>query len=117
MKSAMVVKWGGRITGEGHEDNVFPAALFYFPAGGDTPGVGIEDDLEKNGGIIGGGAGIVIGVAGIKYGEIKLMVDQVVQRVFEGAGEDLLVKGDGKELALTVVVLFVAGHRVPPQVV
>ncbi len=106
---------GGRITGEGHEDNVFPAALLYLPAGGDAPGVGIEDDLEQDGGIIGGGAGIVVAVAVIEEGKIEFLVDQVVQRVLEGAGEDLLIKGDGDEFALAVVVLFVACHRMPPQ--
>ena len=105
---------GGGIAGEGHEDDVLPTALLYLPAGGDAPGVGIEDDLEQDGGIIGGGAGIVIAVAGIEDGEVEFVIDQVVQRVLEGAGEDLLVKGDGNELALAVVVLFVACHPVPP---
>lgn len=38
------------------------------------------------------------------------MVDQVVQGVFEGAGQDLVGKVDGNELALGVRVGFVAGH-------
>ena len=84
------------------------------PAGGDTPGVGIKDDLEENGRVVGGGAGIVVAVAGIEDGEVEFIIDQVVQRILEGAGQDLLVKGDGDELALAVVVFFVACHPVPP---
>ena len=61
---------GGGITGEGHEDDVLPAALLDFPAGGDAPGVGIEDDLQQDGGIIGGGAGVVIAIALVKYRKI-----------------------------------------------
>jgi hypothetical protein len=105
---------GGRITREGHEDNVLLAALLYLPAGGDAPGIGVEDDLQEDGGVIGRGAGIVIGVAGIEHGEVEFLVDQVIEGILEGAREDLLVKGDGNELALTVIVLFVACHPVPP---
>ena len=116
MKSAIVVKWGRVSAGEGHEDDVLLTALLYRPAGGDAPGVGIEDDLEKDGGIIGGSAGVIITVPIVKDGEIEFVIDQVVQGIFEGAGQDLLVKGDGDELALAVVILLVACHRVPPWV-
>ena len=46
----------------------------------------------------GGGAGIVVAITGIKYRKVEFVVDQVVKRIFERAGEDLLVKGNGDEL-------------------
>jgi len=38
------------------------------------------------------------------------VVDEVIQGVLEGAGQDLLGKVDGDELALGVRVGFVTGH-------
>ena len=102
---------GTGIERQRHEDDVLPAALL-DPAGDNAPGVGVEDDLQQNGGIVGRGADVV-GVAIIKEREIELVVDEVVEGIFEGAGKDLLVKGDGDELALAVVVRFVTSHWMP----
>lgn len=38
------------------------------------------------------------------------MIDDVVEGVFESAGEDLAREGDGEQFELVVVVLLVSGH-------
>ena len=103
-----------RIGGQSHEDDVFPAGLLDLPAGDDAPRVGIEHDLQKNPGIVSGGAGLVVAEAGVEQGQVKLVVDEVVQGVFEGAGQNLLGEVDGDELALGVRVRFVARHDAIP---
>ena len=98
------------ISGQGHEDDVLPAGPLDLAAGDDAPRVGIEHDLQKNPGIVGRGAGLVVGKAGVEQGKVKLVVNEMVQGVLEGAGQDLLFKMDGDEFALAVRVRFVTGH-------
>ena len=40
------------------------------------------------------------------------MIDDVVEGVFESAGEDLTREGNGEQFELVVVVVFVSGHPV-----
>ena len=40
------------------------------------------------------------------------MIDDVVEGVFESAGEDLTREGDGKQFELVVVVVLVSGHPI-----
>jgi hypothetical protein len=66
-------------------------------AADDAPAVGEEDDLEQHGRRVGGCAGEVVLVAGVEAGQVELVIDQVVQGVFEGAGQQLPFEIDGKE--------------------
>ena len=100
------------IGGQGHEDDVLAAALFDVAAGGDTARVGVEHDLEQDGWIVGGCAGFIIGVARREVRQIKFVIDDVAECVFESAREDLTREGDGKQFELVVVVFFVAGHPI-----
>ena len=93
---------GPGVGGQGHEDHILPAGLLDLPAGDNAPRVTIEHNLQKNPGIIGSGAGLIIAEAGVEQGKVKLVVDEVIQGVFEGAGQDLLGEVDGDELALGV---------------
>ena len=90
------------IGGQRHEHHVLPAGLFNLPAGDDAPRVGVEYDLEQNPGIVGPGAGLIIAKTGIEQGKIKLVVDEVIQGIFEGAGQNLVGEVDRNELALGV---------------
>jgi len=106
----MVGEMGPGVGGQGHEDHVLLAGLLDLPAGDNAPRIGVEHDLQKNPGIVGGGAGLVVAEAGVEQGQVKLVVDEVVQGIFEGAGQNLLGEVDGDKLALRVRVRFVAGH-------
>ena len=66
-------------------------------------------DTSSNPSRVGAGAGEVVLVAAIKSGKIDLVIDQVVQRVLEGAGQQQPFEIDGKE-ARAGVDVFVAGH-------
>lgn len=71
-----------------------------IPAGGDPLVIGVEDDLQEDAGIIGRGAGIVVLAPKVEYGQVYFIVDEIVEGVLEGAGENLFVEADRDEFAL-----------------
>jgi len=85
------------ISGQGHENSIFLAGPFDLPAGDDASGVG-------------GGSGDIILETFIKAGEIQLMINEMVQGIFEGTGENLLGKVNGNDFALSVGVRFVTSQ-------
>jgi len=70
---------------------------FDLPVGDDASGVG-------------GGSGDIILETFIKAGEIQLMINEMVQGIFEGTGENLLGKVNGNDFALSVGVRFVTSQ-------
>ena len=56
------------VAGQGFEDYVGFTGPLDLPAGGDAFGVGVEDDLEQYGGVIGGTAAVVVGIASVEDG-------------------------------------------------
>jgi hypothetical protein len=60
---------------------------------------------------IGGSAGGVVIEPDIEAGQVELVIDEVIQCMFEGAGEKLPLQVNGKETGAGVDV-FVAGHAV-----
>jgi hypothetical protein len=90
---------------------VVTAGAFDVARADDAAAVGEEHDLEQHGRRVGGGAGEVVLVAGVEAGQIELVIDEVVQRVFEGAGMQLPFEIDGNEARAGVDVL-VAGHGI-----
>jgi len=105
---------GPGVGGERHEDHVFPASLLDLPAGDNAPRVGKEHDLQENPGIVCRGPGLVVAEAGVEQGQVKFVVDEVVEGELEGAGQNLLGKVDGDELSLGVGVRFVTRHAAIP---
>ena len=97
------------VAGEGDEGDVLAAGAFDVAAADDALAVGEQHDLEQHGRRVGGGAGVVVVVAGVEAGQVELVIDQVVQRVFEGAGEQLPLQIDGNK-ARAGVDVFVARH-------
>lgn len=57
--------------------------------------------------------GVVVAVAGVEARQVEFAVDQVIERVFEGAGQQLPFKIDGKKPRAGVDG-FVAGHGENP---
>ncbi len=70
---------------------------------------GEQHDFEQHGRRVGGGAGQVVLVAAIEARQVEFVVDQMVECVFEAAGQQLPFKIDG-EKARAGVDGFVAGH-------
>ena len=101
------------VGGKGHEDDVFVAAVRDLPAGGDAFGIGVEDDLEQNSGIVSRGAGFFVLVPDIKGGKVYFVVEEIVKSVLEGAWKYLLFEADGNEFALGIIVFLVLRHTPP----
>ena len=78
------------VAGQGDEGNVVAAGAFNLAAADDALRIGEQNDFEQNCRRVGGGTGLVVPVANVKAGEIQFMVDQIIQRMFEAAGEQLL---------------------------
>jgi hypothetical protein len=80
---------------QGHEDDVFLTAFGNFSTGGDSSGIGKKDDLQQDAGIVGRCTGFIVLKTAIENRQIKFIVDQVVERILEGAFLDLLLKKTG----------------------
>ncbi len=103
-----------RIAGQGLEDDVGLAAPLHLAAGGDALGISEQDDLQENGRIVGQPTGVFIAVLGMKHRQVQLVLDQVVHRVFKGAGLELFLVIDDDHGILVVVVMLEAGHLTTP---
>ena len=101
---------GHHIAGQGFEDDVGLAAPLHLPAGVDALGVGEQNDLQQDGRIIGQTAGVFVAVFGVEDRQVQLVLDQVVHRVFESAGLELVLVIDHDHGVLIVVVVLEAGH-------
>ena len=100
------------VAGQGDEGDVLAAGALDAAAADDALRVGEQHDLEQHRGRVGGGAGQVVVVARIEAGQIDLVVEQVIQRVLEGAGQQLPLQID-REKSRAGVDVFVAGHPAP----
>ena len=79
------------------------------PAAHDALGVGEEHHLEQHGRRICGRAGRVVLEARVEVGQIDFVIEQVVQRLLERAGQQLARQVDAQELRIRIDH-FVAGH-------
>ena len=109
------VRQGGEVgllvTGQGNEGHVLDAGPRHRARGGDAPRVGKQHHLEQHRRIVGRRTGVVVLEPGRKASEIDLVVDQVVQRVLEGPGQQLPAVGHRDHLGLLRVVVPVSRHR------
>ena len=108
---ARVVKWGWLSPLKAMKVTWSRQAASMSRLADDALAVGEQDDLEQHGGRIGGSAGGVVIEPGIEAGQVELVIDEVIERVFEGAGKQLPLQVNGKETGAGVDV-FVAGHAV-----
>lgn len=74
---------------QGNEGDVVAAGGFNVTAGNNALAVGKQNDLEEHGGRKGGRAGSIIPEPSIEMGEIKLVVNEVIESVLKGAGKEL----------------------------
>ena len=102
--------WPG-VGAQGHENDVLLARLGNPPAGNDPSGICKENDLQQDARIIGGSPGFFVLIALVKKGKIKLVVDEMIQGVFKGAGEDLFLEMDGNEFTFSIALFLQAQRR------
>ena len=100
------------VAGEGDENDVFAAGTFDVAAADYALAVGKQDDLEEHGRWICRRPRFVIVEAGIKTREIKFVVEQVIQCMFEGARKKLPLQINRNKSRAGVDV-FVARHSLP----
>ena len=99
-----------RIAGQGLEQNIGLAAPLDLAAGGNAFGVGEQNDLQQDGRIVGQAACSVISTARVKYRQIQLVFNQVMNGVLERAWLELLLVVDHHHAVLAVVVGLEAWH-------
>ncbi len=108
---------GAGIGGQGHEQHVLVAKRLDAPAAGDAPGVGQQHDLEQQRRVVGTAAGVLVAVLVVKDTQVEFLIDQVVQGVFERAGQDLAIEADRDKSTLGLIVFGKARRHVfPPEV-
>jgi len=93
-----------------HEDHVLAAECLDLAAAGDAARVGQQHDLQQNRRSVGRAARRIILELGIEDTQIEFIIDQVMDGVLEGAGENLVLKSDRQQHRLMVIVIDKAGH-------
>ena len=106
---AIVVKCGRGVAAEGDERHVLLAGALDPATAHDALRVGEEHHLQQHRRRIRRRARLVVPKARIERRQIDRVIEQMIQRVLEGAGEQLPREIDGQEPRVRVDVL-VAGH-------
>ena len=101
---------GNRVAGQRFKDDIGLAAPLDLAARGDALGIREQDDLQQDGGILGRAAGVAVAVFGMKHRQIQLVFDQVVHRMFKGAGLELFLVVDHDHGILIVVAVLETRH-------
>ena len=99
------------VAGHGDEGDVVAADGFDVAARNEALAAGEQNNFEQHGGRITRRAGFIILEPGIEACEVKLVVNQVVECVLEGAGKELPLEINRQKTRAGVDV-FVAGHAV-----
>lgn len=84
------------------ELHIAPARLFNGPARDQALAVGEQDNLEHDMRIVGIDTHLIIPELSVHGGEGNFMIDQVVQREAEAAGDDLLTEHHGQQQAIVL---------------
>jgi hypothetical protein len=98
------------IAGQRLEDDVGLAASLDLAAGGDAFRVSKQNDLQQNGRIVGQSTGVVVALLGVKHRQIQLVLNQVMNGVFEGARLELFLVVDDHHRILVVVDVLETRH-------
>ena len=101
-KWAMVVKCGAVMPHRAMNVTCSWAHPFDRPTAHDALGVGEEHHLEQHGRRVGRRAGCAVLEARAEVGQIHLVVEQVVQRVLERAGQQLTREVDAQERRIRI---------------
>ena len=105
-----MVKCGALSRDKRNEHHVLAAGLLDRAAADNAPGGGKQDHLEQHRRRGSGGAGLIVAEPLSEAGQVELVIEQVIQGMLEGAGQQLFGKNNGKKLRRPIDYL-VAGHR------
>lgn len=109
----MVVKCGGAVAGDRHEQHVVPAVGSNRTRTDEPVRVREQNDLEQHCRIEGRRAAGVSGVTGAEGGEVEFVDDQMAECELEGAGQHLLREIDRNHLPAVVGHLETRHRRAP----
>ena len=93
---------------------MFAAQALNPPAADDAFSVSTENDLEQHSRRIGGGACFVVTVTRIKTGQVKVVIEQVMDGVGKAARQQLFLQIDHEKLRAQIDYL-VPRHESPPN--
>ncbi|MNZ89918.1 hypothetical protein D3C78_1088600 [compost metagenome] len=102
------------VAGHRHEQHMLAAGGFHLAAADDAAAVGQQDDLQQHRRIVGRSAFDIVAVAGVEFGEVQFVVDQIAQGVLEAAGQQLLVEIHGEQFESLVNGLEPRHRLAPP---
>ncbi len=81
-----MVKCGALSGDKRNEHHVLAAGLLDRAAADNPAGVGKQDQLEQHRRRVRGGAGVIVAEPLIEARQVELVIEQVIERVLEGAG-------------------------------
>ena len=100
-----------RISRKGHEHHVATARFGKASARHDAAVVAIKYDLQEDLGILARSPRRIIAVAMLEHGQIQLLLNDLVERIFERPLDDLIGIRQRNHLRLIQVVVLVSGHE------
>ena len=103
-----------RIAGQSLEDNIVLTLPLNLATGGDALRVSKQNNLEQYGGVIGLATAAIVVVLVVESRQVNMVINEVMQREFEGAGLDLLFEIDHNHRILIVIIGFEVGHAAAP---
>ena len=97
------------VSTQGHEGRIPDTGVGDGTTTDEALGISEQDDFEQHRWRISWRAGIIITVTGIEMRQVKLMINEIIEGMFEGAGTQLFRQIEGNELQIGVEVV-VARH-------
>lgn len=100
---------GLAVAAEGNELHVVQAGRFDSARGDQSPAVAQLHDLAHRARVVNDGIGLVVAKAHLQSAEVQFVVDQVIERKFEGARQDLFAQNH-RQAPRAAINWLVSGH-------
>ncbi len=93
------------VAAEGDEGDLLVTGALDGARANDAAAVGVQDDLEQHGWRVGAGAAAVVAVARIEARQVEGVIDQVTERVLEGAAQKCRSRSTARNRGLVSICL------------
>ena len=93
------------VAAQGDEGDMLAARALDASAGDNAARVGQQHDLQEHGRRVGTRTGVVVVEARVERAQVDLAVEQVVQRVLEGAGSNCASRSTARNRGLMLMCL------------